>query len=491
MEFDYKTLKDLITEFDFTIPDIGMRLQKITEVYEHYSTNEPVNGSNDDKDNWFKCMSLLQSSMLQLKAILNIKHPDDTSRFEEIDDGLPKYEIPDYTIIDEYKDDVFDSALDNNKGENTASWIKQFLSDYFYIPNAEIQIPIITAFTLMNSLAAPPNDKYPKLWVWGESGTGKTRLSEFIKYFYGGEDSRRVSYIFGTQSTAAGIRNTIDVVGKQNTATLFHWENVTPTDILKKTAEAYTMLLTNTRAKANKGNLIGTKEAGVQEFKMHTLWVLDSTQCWSASGKEGEVRRRCIIIKTEKSDKTYPELSNWSWKNAPQKHADLWTKEKIEKGFYPILIQAKKLSSNEGFPFKASEYEPYYQLIATGVHTGVWKDITEAIDCCIKHKELHESKRVEGMPLKVIIETIIQRKVARHKKDFEQWGDEPIPANNAKRISVSNPVYGLKREIETIRGSISAHELETKVSEVMNNLGYRYEVDLRENEQFYVRDTLD
>lgn len=484
-----------ITDLSFIHPDPTERLKRIEELYTTYKDNEPVNSSDNQKEEWFKCMTLIESNRTQLKAILSSKHFDDKegqkNRQSAEDDHLPKYDIPDYDLIDEYKDDVFDSALDNNNGDDIASWIQEFLKEYFYIPSPSIQIPMITAFTLMNSLAAPDNEKYPRLWIYGDSGTGKSRLSEFIKYFYGGEGSSRVSYLFGTQVTPAGIRNTVDKVGRQQTATCFHWENVTPRDIMSKLAEAYTVMLTNTRATANKGIVIGTKDAGIQEFKLHTLWLLDSTAVWGNTGKEAEVRRRCVIIHTEKSEKTYQELSNWSWQKAPFKHAQLWTKEKIEKEFYPILIQCKKLSLNEGFPFKGSEYQPYYLLLATGVYTGVWSSIEQGLKICLRHKNLHDSNRIEGKPLEVIIETIIKERIRKHKLAEAEWGGEVTGAENAKRISIKDPVNGLKKQIEEVRGNLTQHDLENRVTEIMNNLGYRYEFDLKAQQGFYVRDSLD
>jgi hypothetical protein len=495
MQFNYTTLFSEITELTFLVPDPVERLKRVEEIYLSYKNSEPVNGTDDEKDEWFKCMTLLDSNRTQLQAIISNKHFDDTDREEQKrrgeDDNLPKYEKPDYSIADQYKEDVFDVVLENNKGENIADWIQEFLSVQFQIPYPDVQIPIIAAFTLMNSLAAPDDDCYPRLWICGGSGSGKSRLSEFIEYFYGGRGKGRVAYYFGTQVTNAGIRNTIDEVGKKETATLFHWENVTPKDLISKLAEAYTVMLMNTRATANNGICIGTQDAGIQRFRLHTLWVLSSTSSWGNVGKEAEVKRRCITIRMEKADKSFYKLNNYSWKQAPFKHAALWTKEKIEKEFYPLLIQCKKISMNDGFPFQGSEYDTYYLLLASGVFTGVWSTIEEGLKICLKHKNLNDSNKIEGKPLEVIIESIIERRRRLHREALELWNDEPTLESSATRISLKHPTCGLKAEIEEIRGTISQYDLDNRVQEIMNNLGYRYEVNMRTKEQFYIKDTLD
>lgn len=488
MQFNYTALFSELLNLDVLVPNLEERLKHLKEELEKYNNNEPVNGSDLQKEEWYKSIQLFKSHIVMLETEINDKHPDDQKDNQYLSqrDDLPKYEVPDYSIVDGYKEDVFESALSNNNGEHLASWIKDFLNEYFYIPSGEIQIPIIASFTLMNSLVAAHDDIYPRLWVYGSSGTGKTTLSSFIKYFYGGFGSLRVAYAQGTAGTAKGVRNTINPVAHLNSATIFHWENVTPEDLLSLLKEDYTMLLMTTRESANKGIMVANKEGGVDIFKVHTLWLMDSTSVWGNMGKEAEVRRRCLIIKTEKSNKTFPKLNKWSWKQAPFKHAALWTKEKTEKEFYPILIECRNLVLNHNFPFAGSDYDTYYLLLATGVFTGVWETIEEGLDCCLRHKALHNTNVIEGSPLDTTVKTIIDNRIKIHKNEMETFGNV-MPAQDARRIPINHPDYGLKKEIAKVRGSISQYELDNKVYEIMKSLGYTYKTDLTNDEGYYLK----
>ena len=493
----YKELQQTLQQLSFTIGDIGERLTAIAQLHSDLQDEKPEDDLSEEHENWSRCISLLQSEMTVLTQMINAVATTKEKKLQtRSDDDLPRYDLPDYSLIDDYKEDVYECAIEDGSELPLAQWITRFLQEYFYIPQPEIQIPILTAFTLLNSMASPADEKYPKLWIQGSSGTGKSRLSEFIKFFYGGDQSRRVAYCFGTQSSAAGVRNTLDQVGIQNDVpTLFHWENITPSDLLGKIKEAYTLLLANTRAKANKGNMVATKEGGVIEYRTHTLWVMDSTQPWGSQGKEGEVRRRLLIINTEKSDRLYPELSNFSWRALPKKYAEFWTKDQIEKSFYPLLVQAKKLSRQKAFVFKASEYEPYYQLIATGIHCGVWDGFDQALKCCKDHYDLNRVDTVDGSPLKIIVEKIIQDLVSEHRywiKRNNGADPELAPAHsNALAIAVSHGSYNLKQKILDARGSVTQYEMEGKVHEVMRDLGYTYEIDVQLRQQWFKKKSLD
>lgn len=489
MQFNYTALSGELSNLDVLLPDLEARLKYVQELFQQYNSTEDDLLSEEEKEQKFKCCQLILSTKTQLEAVLNNKHPDDQKDNQYLSqrDDLPRYEVPDYSIVDGYKEDVFESALPNNNGDDLASWIKDFLNEYFFIPNGEIQIPIIASFTLMNSLVAAHDDIYPRLWVYGSSGTGKTTLSSFIKYFYGGFGSLRVAYAQGTAGTAKGVRNTINPVAHLNSATIFHWENVTPEDLLSLLKEDYTMLLMTTRESANKGIMVANKEGGVDIYKVHTLWLMDSTSVWGTMGKEAEVRRRCLIIKTEKSNKTFPKLNKWSWKQAPFKHAALWTKERTEKEFYPILIQCRNLVLNDNFPFDGSDYDTYYLLLATGVFTGVWKTIEEGLDCCLKHRALHNTNVIQGSPLDTTVKTIIDRRIRIYKQEVAQWGKKDIPlAIDARRIPINHPDYGLKKEIAKIRGSVTQNELDSKVHEIMKSLGYVYKTDTTTDEVYYL-----
>lgn len=370
----------------------------------------------------------------------------------------------------------WDIALSPSK--NFSNLIK----DVAIIPNEKIQIPIITAYAFIPSALA---HIIPILFLQGSKGSGKSIIATLIAALHNQEHE-----IKSAATTFAALRNHLskirwyDKEQIEEKNSILVWDDISE-DTLKN-PNIYAMLKSGYNRKTEIIEIAGNEPGSNMQFNTFSSKVVSSIKPFYADSRFNELSRRCIVIKckrwedfklSEKSeinrqdfdirDKLDLEDINWEGFTV---YADFWRDVDNIKLY---INNRKKLSSRKK-SFKipdvinSERWTISIDLITTGISTGVWDSISDALDCLEAYWIFHKLNIADSVG-------------ALHKilKDFVDSKMEMIDHASAEGINL-----GIPREVNTeslkkivllasSKGELDIQPSPINIAQVMLDIGWK------------------
>lgn len=350
------------------------------------------------------------------------------------------------------------------------------------IPYIDIQLPVIAAYSFIPSAMA---SVVPLLYIQGDSGSGKSTLTDLISRIHNAE-------IRSAAATFAGLRNEFNKLrwadpenfdGEQNTCLLF--DNINRDTLLNE--NLYTFFLNGYNRKTD---TISISKGGGENinFKVFGIKVLSSIHPFYTQSKFSELARRCIVIKCkpyekmnqiEKQscgiDENYSiaerlELENLDLSILNKEFNKFWNTESNLLNYVDakrqLLSRRKKFAIPDSID--SAKWTISIDLLATGVTTGVWRNIPSAVTALGDYWQWHKLNIASsfGATHKILKDFIADETINIDKVNNE-LKYEAIP----KEI----PTEKLKKHLgwASSQGMLDMNPTPTAIVEVMADLGWR------------------
>lgn len=287
--------------------------------------------------------------------------------------------------------DVYDEEL------SLADNLKQMIHESVILPKARLQVPIAVAYMLIPSAMATC---VPNLFCTGQKGTGKSSIGYIAAGLHYGKLNGNV---LGSGSTFASTRNHIQKIRFHNDSSEMNcclvWDDLKAQTLADE--KLYAMIRSGYNRASDLVTIAGGELGENIEFYTFCPKILSSIEPFFAQHKFSELARRVIVIKFKKfehftpeekaeaeldstfdiKDRFVPETANWEgfelklfnfWRDLDNlKHYQELKKACTKRGKKSFTIP----KSIEGENWTVS-----IDLICTGVVTGVWDSLAEAIN---------------------------------------------------------------------------------------------------------------
>lgn len=243
----------------------------------------------------------------------------------------------------------------------------------------------------------------PYLFLYGQSGSGKSSLAELARHLHGVK-------INGSNDTFAGIRNDLNarrrgVVEIPNDSEVFPvlhkevekntfmvWEDIS-NKTFSSNPEIYNMFKFGYNRSTDRITISSDKIGENMEFRCFCPKVFSSISPLHLNDMFRELRRRLIVIPCQKLEEIHPDRKaelnisndNWhskyldvfayDWEGFPKLFDEYWNIENAGK-----FVQAKKSAQANTKGLTSQQRAISIDLIACGIATGIWTSLDHALE---------------------------------------------------------------------------------------------------------------
>lgn len=297
--------------------------------------------------------------------------------------------------------------------------IVHLFKDFFVIPHANIQIPILAAYA---SLPSALCTVAPILWIEGSEGSGKSNLLVVFSAVYGVK-CQNASWSF------ASIRNEIEMnrvgsAGEENHFCLCV-DNLNESTLYDE--KLYTLFLSGYDRK-DSISAIATLNGENLEFDTFCPKAVTTVHGLLSLPRFAEIKRRCIRIHTKAIDsisqldkpneidlENFQDIKSLSLEVLNTQFHELWNDSNLGK----FLALWKQLSRTK-FSCSIPRKKLCLDLTVAGIVSGVWTTPREAVDAIGQYWEWIDDNESES-PLMAVIKSFI----AEESTTFINLGIEP------------------------------------------------------------------
>ena len=320
--------------------------------------------------------------------------------------GSDELDIGKYARLKRLKQDDSNKLL--IEGESIGKKIENLFRLTVAIPNPEIAYPLLAAYASIPSVLC---DVLPILELRGEPGSGK---SECIKVF-----SRVTGSILNARSTAASIKNDINQIRWVDPSTFsiekncFYLLDNADSEFFEE-RDVLTALLNGYDRYTDKQSISNGKG---QNIPFYVFCPKVFTTVWRISSSE--IKRRLLTIKF-KSGLDLKGLKN------PEKLAINSLKKELSDFWgNPLswdLHNELQIEVQNELPasYSLQQWKLVVDVIASGLSTGVWDSLSEALTFFETYFEFREKSK-EGIYETILINTLAELSGIPHK----EWASSP------------------------------------------------------------------
>ncbi|MDF0553401.1 hypothetical protein [Kamptonema sp. UHCC 0994] len=374
--------------------------------------------------------------------------------------------LPDYSAFRNSDDDTEDFYNDElSLAEN----FQALFAEVLIIPNQDIQLPIITAYTLMPSALAKV---VPILFFLGGKGSGKSTAMQLMGAIH-------KQPVLSAATTAVALRNHvnqsrwtnwIECDGEKNTLLLF--DNVTAKTLTDE--DLYLYFLNGYDRQTD--TVMVSAGGGINlTFKVFGLKVVSTIHNFLGDVQFEELARRCMVVRFKNVDQLelgkpfYPQpLDAFSLPIFRSKFNEFWFKEENLVAYSKTRSKIRRRGRKNSLPagFTATRWTISVDLICSGCVLNLW-DIESGLQALSDYWQwLDDGGKPELSPLQQLLKQLIDVELRAVKAINKKHGDGTVDVEvSAKKVkdAVSHAASV---------GQLDSNPNATGIADTMRSLGW-------------------
>ncbi|MBH8553405.1 hypothetical protein I8751_13675 [Nostocaceae cyanobacterium CENA357] len=363
--------------------------------------------------------------------------------------------------------------------------VHSILSQAVLLPQKDLMLPIVATYLLIPSKWARV---LPILFSWGGKGSGKSTTAIFAAKLHG------INSTFSATDTFSAIRNALDNMrwidpndkDMEKEGAILPWDNI-HTGTLKKDERIYQMLLFGYSRATDKISIAQTDGTN-REFFVFSPKIISSVDDLHLNPDFEELHRRLLIIPhksyeafTLEEKKAYEDfdistdridLDSIHWDGISDKFLEFWNNPencKLYAKYRTILTKKGKKEFKHNI--KSEQWLVSIDLIVTGLVTGAWRSIPEAINHLEAYWE-YANKNIFNQSTATIehLEVFIEEEVGVSKqlnKQLEEAGRTGLP------LRIDPQKLKTRLSYHKDRGELDIIPNQPEIIRLMNVLGWR------------------
>lgn len=271
--------------------------------------------------------------------------------------------------------------------------VANIVSQAVLFPQKDLMLPIVATYLLIPSKWARI---LPILFSWGGKGSGKSTTAVLAAKLHG------INQTFSATDTFSAIRNALDGMRwidpsekeMEREGAILPWDNL-HYGTLKKDERIYQMLLFGYSRASDKIS-IAQPDGSNKEFHVFSPKIISSVDDLHLNPEFEELQRRLLVIPhksfeefTAEERRTYDsfnihtdriDLDSIHWDGISDEFYSFWNNAENCKLYakYRAML-TKRGEKNFTHSMKSEQWIISVDIIVTGLVTGAWKSITEAI----------------------------------------------------------------------------------------------------------------
>ena len=360
-----------------------------------------------------------------------------------------------------------------NKNIKFSENLQNIIANSVFLPNARVQIPIITAYILIPSALGKI---LPILFCYGKQGTGKSTIGKIASKIHG------VS-IFNAETTFAAFKNATnqrrwDMSDEENPKeknAICILDDIKE-DFFREKPQFYSILKSGYDRNTDTMEIASNNAGQNLTFRTFCTKIIGSVSNLHCNPKFKELQRRLIIIRHKKFEnlsfqdkkecyllshnlvrKNYDlfsddkdvilethelqalqkwdgsnrlDIDNFDWTGFDNFYKEFWQDINNCVCFAKIRKRLGKRKKDFELPkvFDSHNWIISIDLICAGITTGVWENLEEALKAVAIFWEWSNSKlETENSATLKLLNEFIQKEIAIINKLNSEIGDESIP----------------------------------------------------------------
>ena len=374
--------------------------------------------------------------------------------------------LPDYSAYrnsDDDAEDFYDDSL------SLAQNFQLLFSQVLALPSQDIQLPIITAYTLMPSALAKV---VPVLFFLGGKGSGKSTAMQLMGAIH-------KQPVLSAASSPVALRNHInqsrwtnwiECDGEKNTLLLF--DNVTP----KTLTDDFLYLYFLNGYDRQTDTVMVSAGGGINlTFKVFGLKVVSTIHNFLGDVQFEELARRCMVVKFKSLEQLEglasfvpAPLDAFNLQILRRKFNEFWSKTEnlIAYRETRAKVQRRRRKSQLPAVFTATRWAISVDLLVAGCCLDMW-DIESGLEALSDYWQWFESEgKPELSPLQQLLKQLVNSELAAIYSINEKHGlgtvDIEIPAKTVKDAV----------QDATAKGQLDSTPNAATIADTMRSLGW-------------------
>ncbi len=363
--------------------------------------------------------------------------------------------------------------------------VASILGQTVLFPQRNLMLPIVATYLLIPSKWARV---LPILFSWGGKGSGKSTTAILAAKLHG------INSTFSATDTFSAIRNALDSMrwidpiekDLEKEGAILPWDNI-HAGTLKKDERIYQMLLFGYSRASDKIS-IAQPDGTNREFYVFSPKIISSVDDIHLNPDFEELQRRLIVIPHKSWEQFTPEekkpyedfdiftdridLDSIHWDGIQDEYLRFWNDAENCKLYAKYrAILTKKGKKDFKHHMKSEQWLVSIDVIVTGLVTGAWRTIDEAIAHLDEYWRF-ANRNIFNQSTATIehLETFIDEEVGTQRqlnKQMEEAGKKGI------LLIISPEKLKQRLEYHHKRGELDVYPSQERIIQLMGRLGWR------------------
>lgn len=363
--------------------------------------------------------------------------------------------------------------------------IESIVDNSVFFPARDIVLPVVSSYICVPS-------KWAKilgvLLCYGKEGSGKSTVSHIACKVHG------LTQTFSATDTFASIRNSLNNMRwltedrqQEKEGVILCWDNI-HSSTLSENKHIYQMLLFGYNRASEKIS-IANNDGTNRDFYVFSPKILSTIDAIHLNPDFSELKRRLYLIPHKpyknflpKDKENYKDrniedridLDSINWDGMDEKFHLFWNSRENVQNYAKLRTaltrKNSKLSKNLPISMTSERWTISIDLIVTGVVTGKWLDVRDAIAHMGEYWKYVDSEMSEGSATVSHIESFINEQVGWELETNQKLVESGMRANE---VFISPSKLKERIAFHQTRGELDCNPDTKKITQIMNQLGWK------------------